>query len=163
MRDLLPLFVLIFLLGIIGGCMGRAQVAQKDALYVQNQQLTKEAIQQTVYLEEIRKQAARAKELNDALNEIQGATHDEYQTLNDQNQSLRSDLAVAKRMQLKGSSCAATPGATKTPSGSLVAEVPVELSEVTRQLVFDLRQSILRDQEVIQNFQDHDRILAEHP
>lgn len=81
------------------------------------------------------------------------------------NYRLRSNLAVAQRMRLQGTTCpAARTGADHPSSGSLGNDREVELSAATRQAVWDLRESIIRDQAVIKYLQDWARrVLATNP
>ncbi len=74
---------------------------------------------------------------------------DHTQVLNEklaENNRLRGDLTVARRMSLRGASYPRVPAPTDNPATSGVVDgAPVELSEQTRSAVWDLRGSLIRD------------------
>lgn len=65
------------------------------------------------------------------------------------NSALRSDLAVAQRMRLKGAYCPARGSAAGAAPAGVDPAVPLGLSEETRLAVFDLRKSIVRDRNAL--------------
>ena len=85
-------------------------------------------------------------ELQAKINQLDA---DHTQVLNEklaENDRLRGDLAVARRMSLRGTTCPRVPASADNPAaGSVVDGAPVELSEQTRSAVWDLRGSLIRD------------------
>lgn len=85
-------------------------------------------------------------ELQAKINQLDA---DHTQVLNEklaENDRLRGDLAVARRMSLRGTSCPPVPAAPNdSAAGSVGNGAPVELSEQTRSAVWDLRGSLIRD------------------
>ena len=64
----------------------------------------------------------------------------------DDNARLRTDLAVAQRMRLQGTTCTGPSAGKDNPGAGGVGDgTPVELSEETRLLVWDLREDLIRD------------------
>ena len=81
-----------------------------------------------------------------------------------ENDALRTDLAAARRMQLKGTRCPSGPAATGSAGTAGVDDgVPVELSGETRQLVLDLRESLLLDRAALASCRSYVRELGLYP
>ena len=79
----------------------------------------------------------------------------------DENNRLRTDLATAQRMRLKGTSCPQTnTGSDHTASTGLDDGAGIELSAETRLAVWDLRESIIRDQAKLAYLQEERRSLT---
>lgn len=78
----------------------------------------------------------------------------------DANSALRDDLRVAQRMRLKGTTCpAATTNPFDSSTGIVGDDSGVMLSVETRLAVFDLRSSIIADQQNIVYLRDHIRTV----
>ena len=78
----------------------------------------------------------------------------------DANSALRDDLRVAQRMRLKGTTCpAATTNPFDSQTGIVGDDSGVMLSVETRLAVFDLRSSIIADQQNIVYLRDHIRTV----
>lgn len=76
------------------------------------------------------------------------------------NSALRDDLRVAQRMRLKGTSCPApTSNPFDSPTGIVGDDSGVVLSVETRLAVFDLRASIIEDEQNIVYLRDHIRTV----
>lgn len=58
------------------------------------------------------------------------------------------------QLRLKGTSCPSTTGQGDSTSHSSDAEPSVAVSDETRRAVFDLRESIIKDQEVLRQWQE---------
>lgn len=102
-------------------------------------------------------------ELQDKITELD-KTH--TRTLNEQineNSRLRTDLAVAQRMRLQGTSCPKVGSSDSTSSTGMGDGASVELSPETRLLVWDLRESIIRDQAKLRYLQEERRTLTCDP
>ena len=101
-------------------------------------------------------------------NQINTLTANHTRSLNErlaENSALRSDLAVAKRMRLQGTNCPQPASGTNNPSpGGLGDGTPVELSEETRLLVWDLREDLVRDLSKLEYLQAWAReVIATNP
>lgn len=144
-------FVLFLVAIFFAGFYVRGYMAEKDALEVANQTLVDVATLAADYQTKVEERDARNQELQSQLHALDAA---HQRTLNDQlaeNDALRGDLAVAQRMQLKGTSCPkGSPAAGETPAAGVDTGVPVVLSAETRHAVFDLRASILRDKAALE-------------
>lgn len=117
------------------------------------------------YAKELKTVTDRNLELQGEIDTL-GKTH--TKALNEQlaqNSALRTDLAVAKRMRLQGTSCPRAPAGTNdSGAGSLGDGTPVELSEETRLLVWDLREDLLRDRGKLEYLQAWaDRVMQTNP
>ena len=102
-------------------------------------------------------------ELQDKITKLD-KTH--TRTLNEQineNSRLRTDLAVAQRMRLQGTSCPKVGSSDSTSSTGMGDGASVELSPETRLLVWDLRESIIRDQAKLRYLQEERRTLTCDP
>ena len=102
-------------------------------------------------------------ELQDKITELD-KTH--TRTLNEQineNSRLRTDLAVSQRMRLQGTTCPKVGSSDSTSSTGMGDGASVELSPETRLLVWDLRESIIRDQAKLRYLQEERRTLTCDP
>ena len=102
-------------------------------------------------------------ELQDKITELD-KTH--TRTLNEQineNSRLRTDLAVSQRMRLQGTTCPKVGSSDSTSSTGVGDGASVELSPETRLLVWDLRESIIRDQAKLRYLQEERRTLTCDP
>ena len=122
--------------------------------------------------QELANYAAGLKELADRNQKLQatidtlGIKHTD--ALNEklaENDRLRTDLAVARRMRLQGTSCPKADSEMHNPgTGGVGDGTGVELSLETRLLVWDLRAAMLRDQAKVTYLQDYVRsIRATNP
>ena len=159
-------FLLLFCLGLfLAGFGVRGYIARADqtkALLAQQSEHNKALAAHNTKLTEATNRNLR---LQNQINQLNSAHTEALYNALEKNDRLRSDLAVAQRMRLQGTSCpAARTGADHPSSGSLGDDREVELSTATRQAVWDLRESIIRDQAVIEYLRDWARrVLATNP
>jgi prophage endopeptidase len=128
------------------GFFVRGYMADKAATEVQlaHQEALNQALQ--THTDDLQDLIKKNQELQAKIDQL-GTDH--TKALNEklaENATLRRDLAVARRMSLRGTSCPQAAAASGDPnSGSVGDGAPVELSESTRLAVWDLRESLLRD------------------
>lgn len=117
------------------------------------------------YLDKIAQRDAWNQELQNKLTALDTEkTHALTQALAT-NSALRSDLAVAQRMHLKGTSCPAgtAAGGQTGAAGSLGDDPGIELSAETRFAVFDLRAGLISDEAKLEYLQRYIRQLGLSP
>lgn len=152
----------ILLLGFGSGFGTRAYIASKEKLEIEVSNLKADKQEFKDYISKTEQQVAQVNALQAKLYTLDS---DRTKDLNEQlseNDRLRGDLATAQRMHLTGTSCprtAAAPGQTDS-AGGVGSNVPVALSGETRQAVWDLRQSVIRDIAVIRYYQGYTDALG---
>lgn len=144
--------------GVRGYMAGKAELAnQLDQQKAVNAQLTE-------YTKDLKTLTDRNLALQDKVTALD-AKH--TGTLNEklaENSALRRDLAVAQRMRLQGTTCPkASAGSDAAHPSSMGDGAGVELSAETRLAVWDLRESILRDQAKLAYLQEERRTLTCEP
>lgn len=157
--------ILLALLVAFGsGFFVRGYMAGKAELKVENEALTSALQAATDYQDKVDKRDARNQELQSQLTALDKELINARTAALAENSALRDDLAVARRMQLKGTSCPSRPAGTAAPgSGSVDHGAPVELSAETRLAVFDLRESIIADTAALAGCQAYVRQLGLYP
>lgn len=157
--------ILLCLTGVFFSGFGvRGYMADKADLAAKVKQQDKHIKEQNAY-------AQKFGELTQAFNKIQSdltlidANH--QKVLNEkltENSMLRRDLAVARRMQLFGTTCPAGSAETADAAASLVGDgAGLKLSEETRSLVWDLRGDIISDQAKLTYLHEYIRKLELSP
>ena len=141
------IFVGLFLVGIFFAGFGvRGYMANAEAAALELKRTQEINTELTKYAQDLKTVTDRNLALQDKINTL-NATH--TRSLNErlaENAALRTDLAVAQRMRLQGTSCPRpAPGANDSGAGGVGDGTAVELSEETRLLVWDLREDLVRD------------------
>ena len=143
----------------------RSYIASADATKAElkeTQQLSRDLAQHIVDLKVI---STRNAELQAEINTL-NTQH--TKALNEklaENDRLRTDLGVAQRMRLQGTTCPRAPAGAHDPGpGSVGDGDGVELSVETRLAVWDLRGSIIRTESKLAYLQDWARrVVATNP
>lgn len=158
--------VLLFLVAVFFSGFGvRSYMANAEATAtaLEHAQAMNDALAD--HAEQLKAVTDRNLELQGEINTL-NATH--TKVLNEnlaENARLRTDLAVAKRMRLQGTSCPRpAAGADDPGTGSVGDGAGVELSEETRLLVWDLREDLIRDRGKLDYLQAWARrVMATNP
>ena len=159
-------FVLLAFIGtFFAGFRVRDYMANAEATEVELKRTQEMNATLAKYAEDLKAATDRNLALQNQIN-ILTANH--TRSLNErlaENSALRSDLAVAKRMRLQGTNCPQPTSGTNNPGpGGLGNGTPVELSEETRLLVWDLREDLVRDLSKLEYLQAWAReVIATNP
>lgn len=156
--------VIFLALVFLAGFLVRGYIAGRDELAAQ-------VASQAAENKRLAEYTGKFQALTNRFNEVQSKLHtidtDHTEVLNaklEENSVLRGDLAVARRMRLQGTVCPRLPAATQdAAAGSVGDATGVELSEETRQAVFDLRGDLIRDREKIDYLQAYLREVGLAP
>ena len=157
------IFILLTFAGVFAaGYSVRDYTANAEATALELQRTQEANTQLAAHTAALQDAADRNLALQTRIDEL-NTTH--TRSLNEhlaQNAALRTDLAVAQRMRLQGTNCPRPdPGADNPSAGSVGDGAPVELSEETRLLVWDLREDLIRDRGKLEYLQDWARRVME--
>lgn len=165
LRSVLIVSLATLLLGLGTGYGIRSYTAQAQSTAHELAELQATHDAQTEYLQKIDERDAKAADLQGKLTQLDT---DKTKALSDAlktNASLSSNLAVAQRMRLAGTTCSpgGTPSSEASSTGSVGDGGGVELSAETRRAVFDLRADILNDRAKIDYLQGYVQRLGLSP
>lgn len=152
----LALIVLGILIGVLPTrCHYVGQIAKKEtaAVTAVNKQLS-EALQK------VQEQSVKNQELKTALEQSAAKHQTQLKENQDENTTLRSQLAATNKLRLKGTTCPTRPAPFDPSAGSLVNDAPVMLSAETGHAVFDLRADLISDRQQVLYLQDYIRRLT---
>ena len=141
----------ILLVGFGSGFGTRHYIAssQKKSAEIEDLKADKEEFKS--YIANLESRDATIRTLNQNLQTLEADSARSLDEALTEDDRLRNDVATAKRMRLKGTSCGPDgSGGQATAAGSQDDAADIELSPETRQLVFDLRASITEDAEQIE-------------
>lgn len=143
----------IIFLGLVFLCgfLVRGYMAGRDELAAQVASQAAENKRLGEYTQKFEALTTRFNQVQSKLHAIDTNHSEVLNAKLEENSALRGDLAVARGMRLKGTVCPRLPAATAdTPASSVGDAAGIELSEETRQAVFDLRGDLIRDREKIE-------------
>jgi len=160
---LIALFVTL-LLGCGMGFGARSYMASKERLAIENANLKQDKAEFKSYIDKAETQVAKYNALQDKLYTLDTAASKDLNDQLDENDRLRGDLAVAQRMRLQGARCVASPASGQDASaGGVGSDLQVELTGETRQAVWDLRASLVKDLAVIAYYQGYTEAIGKEP
>lgn len=164
-----PQYKLLIQLGLLlaiffAGFGVRGYMAGKDDLRRDNaEQAAKIEIYQK-YTKKFEAYTATFNKLQLTLHSIDAKHAGKLHEALDENSALRTDLGVARRMRLQGTTCPKRPAEAGDPAtGSVGDATEVELSEETRQAVFDLRADLIEDGKKLDYLHDYLREIGLSP
>ena len=115
----------------------------------------KDAVQNTL-INNLKQARLETEHVRDAITNSRNKIQEELSYVLDQNDDLRHDLNRAVSVRVKAPKCPA--GTGRSGDTTEAGTVQVEVSDDTRQNIFDLRESILRDQAALK---ERDEWIAE--
>lgn len=157
--------LVILSLGFGSGYGIRNYIANKEKLEVQVAQLEEKESIHEEYKTKLEERDATEKLLRNRITLLDWEHAVSLDEQLSENQRLRSDLGVAKRMSVKGAHCTSTPTpvSQSSSSSSLGNASTCELSPATRQLVYDLRAGVIKQYHTIQYLHGYIRSLEHNP
>lgn len=160
----LVVLVVTLLLGFGTGFGVRTYMAGKHNLQVENTALSRALTASIDYQAKVEARDTKNQVLQSQLATLDKELTNARTTALSDNAALRSDLAVAQRMQLKGTTCPSRSASDQaSPAAGVDHGAQVELSPETRLAVFDLRESIIGDQAALEGCQSYVRRLGLYP